>query len=113
MDRTENTSPNSSIVASCSCRTDRLENATSKLVHWYVLGIYCLAKVLFTKLLLSNGSTCYNIIITNRIWNKVKCCDVFKVNASDIQFEKEIFVSLIEFVSLYTLPVPTEKCIQR
>jgi hypothetical protein len=41
----ENTAPNTfSIVASRSCRTDRLENTDSQLVHWFVLGIYYLAK---------------------------------------------------------------------
>jgi hypothetical protein len=39
---TENTSPNSSIVASRSCRTDLVENTAYKLVHWCVLEICCL-----------------------------------------------------------------------
>jgi hypothetical protein len=32
-----------STVASRSCRTDLVENTTSKLVHWCMLGISCLA----------------------------------------------------------------------
>jgi hypothetical protein len=42
MDRTENTSPNSSsIVASRSYRMDRLENTASQLLHCCLLRIWC------------------------------------------------------------------------
>jgi hypothetical protein len=34
MDHTENTSPNSSIVAARRCRTGRVENTPSQLLHW-------------------------------------------------------------------------------
>jgi hypothetical protein len=43
-DRIENTASNgSSTVESRSYRTDLVENTASQLVHWYVLGICCLA----------------------------------------------------------------------
>jgi hypothetical protein len=48
MDCIETSSPNRSyIVASRSCRTDRIENTTSQLVHSCVLGI-CLGHYLAT-----------------------------------------------------------------
>jgi hypothetical protein len=43
MDLIENTASNISVVASRGCRTDRVENISSQLVHWCVLGICCLA----------------------------------------------------------------------
>jgi hypothetical protein len=63
MDRTENTSPNSSsIVASRSCRTDHVENTVSQLVHWCVLGTCCLATGLHATVFLS--STEYETVST-------------------------------------------------
>jgi hypothetical protein len=44
MDRIQNTASNSySIVASRSCGTNRVENTSSQLVYWCMLGICCLA----------------------------------------------------------------------
>jgi hypothetical protein len=40
-DRTDNTSPNSFIVASHSYRMDRVENTVFQLLHWCVLRICC------------------------------------------------------------------------
>jgi hypothetical protein len=38
---TRGTSPSSSLVTSCSYRTDRVENTDSQLLHFCVLRIYC------------------------------------------------------------------------
>jgi hypothetical protein len=56
MDRIENTSPNSSIVASRSCHTDRIKNTTSHLLCCCMLRICCLATGVFTEPFPSNGS---------------------------------------------------------
>jgi hypothetical protein len=50
--RIENTASNSSIVSSRSCRTDRVENISSQLVHWCVLGICCLAMDVFYRVII-------------------------------------------------------------
>jgi hypothetical protein len=50
----------SSIVASRSRRTYRVEKTASHLVHWYMLGIYC-GHYPATAVVCSSGSACYNI----------------------------------------------------
>jgi hypothetical protein len=60
MDRTENTSPNSSsIVASHSYHTDRVGNTASQLIHNCILRIYCLATGVFAEPFTSNCCLCW------------------------------------------------------
>jgi hypothetical protein len=54
------TSPNSSsIVASHSYRTDRVQNTASQLLHCCVLQICCLTMVVFAEALPSNDCLCW------------------------------------------------------
>jgi hypothetical protein len=83
MDCTESIASNSSsIVTSCSCCTDHVENTTSQIVHWHMLGICYLAKGIVYGV--SNGSTCpihfifhyLNIIIFDeacKLWSLYSC----------------------------------------
>jgi hypothetical protein len=60
MYRTENTSPNnSSIAASRSYRTDRVENTASHLLHCCVLRICRLETAVFAEPFPSNGCLCW------------------------------------------------------
>jgi hypothetical protein len=58
-DRIENNSPNSSLVAIRSYRTDRVENTGSKLLHCCMLRICCLATGVFAEPFPSNGCLCW------------------------------------------------------
>jgi hypothetical protein len=58
-DRIENTSPNSSTVASRSCRKDRVQNISSQLIYCCMLRICCLAKGVFAEPFPSKGCPCW------------------------------------------------------
>jgi hypothetical protein len=55
----ENTASSNSIAASCSCLMDHIENTTSLLVNWCVLGICCIATGIVYRVITSNRTTCY------------------------------------------------------
>jgi hypothetical protein len=51
------------IVVCAAIGVDHTENIAFQPVHWRMLEICCLAQVMFTESLVSNGSTCYNMFV--------------------------------------------------